>query len=315
MARDPRRDTPRANRPAVAAARATGRFDRGLLADERRERRALFGLCAPSLLLIGVILCVPIGWLFWLSVVGANGGLSMENYRRLWESSAYVGVLRTTFGIGFLVTGICLVLGYPLAYLLAEVPRRTGAVLMVAVILPYWTSVLVRTYAWLVLLQRRGLVNTVLMSTGIIDEPLRLVHNLTGTVIGMVHIMLPFMVLPLYAAMRAIDRDYLKAAASLGASPTVTFWRVFFPLSLPGTLAGTFLVFVLCLGFYVTPAILGGGRVIMIAQHIQGTLELYAHWGAASALGVLLLVLTLAILYLASRLGHLTGLRIVAGGP
>ena len=129
----------------------------------------------------------------------------------------------------------------------------------------------------------------------------------------MVHIMLPFMVLPLYATMRVIDRSYLKAAATLGASPIAAFWQVFFPLSLPGVFAGVFLVFVLCLGFYVTPAILGGGRVIMIAQDIQNTLELYANLGAASAFGVVLLVLTLAILFVASRLTNFGRIGVWAG--
>ena len=301
-------------RSASTAAGAAPPMDVALRADERRERLALFGLCTPSLLIVGLFLFIPIGWLFWLSLLGADGSVSVDNYRRLWESDAYLKVIRTTFEVGAVVTAVCLLLGYPLAYLLSELPRRLAALLMIAIILPYWTSVLVRTYAWLVLLQRRGVLNTALIATGLIDEPLRLVHNFTGTVIGMVHIMLPFMVLPLYAAMRAIDRDCLRAAASLGASPTVAFWRVFFPMSAPGTLAGAFLVFVLCLGFYVTPAILGGGRVIMIAQHIQNTLELYANWGAASALGVVLLALTLAILYLASRLGHVLRLGIPTSG-
>ena len=127
-------------------------------------------------------------------------------------------------------------------------------------------------------------------------------HNTTGTLIGMVHIMLPFLILPLYANMRAIDKDCLKAASSLGATPTRAFWTVFFPLSLPGLFAGLLIVFVLCLGFYVTPAILGGGRVIMAAMKISSNIELYFSWGAASALGVVLLVVTMAILFLASKL-------------
>ena len=144
-----------------------------------------------------------------------------------------------------------------------------GSMIFVSVLFPFWTSLLVRTYAWLVLLQRRGLVNTWLQETGIVDEPLRLVHNFTGTAIGMTHILLPFMVLPLYAAMTAVDRDYVRASASLGASPLKSFWQVFFPLTLPGLLAGVVLVFVLCLGFYVTPAVLGGGRVLMWSMSIE----------------------------------------------
>jgi putative spermidine/putrescine transport system permease protein/spermidine/putrescine transport system permease protein len=140
------------------------------------------------------------------------------------------------------------------------------------------------------------------MSLGLIDEPLRLVHNFLGATIGMAHIMLPFLVLPLYASMRAIDRSYVRAAATLGASPTKAFWDVFVPLSLPGLFAGISLVFVLCLGFFVTPALLGGGKVIMIALRIDMNLRLYNSWGAASALGVVLLAATLIILYFTARL-------------
>jgi putative spermidine/putrescine transport system permease protein/spermidine/putrescine transport system permease protein len=173
---------------------------------------------------------------------------------------------------------------------------------MIAVLLPLWTSLLVRTYAWLVLLQRRGLVNTWAMQLGIWSEPVTLVHNLTGTLIGMVHVMLPFMILPVYGSMVAIDRDTLRAAANLGASPARAFWSVFFPLSLPGLMTGALIVFILCLGFYVTPAILGGGKVIMVASRIANDIEVLVNWGGASALGVVLLVLTLAFLYGAARL-------------
>jgi putative spermidine/putrescine transport system permease protein/spermidine/putrescine transport system permease protein len=170
------------------------------------------------------------------------------------------------------------------------------------VLVPFWTSLLVRTYAWLVLLQRRGIVNSFLVGIGVVDQPLRLVHNLTGTVIGMVHIMLPFLVLPLYASMRSIDPTYTRAAASLGASPVRAFWEIYFPLSLPGLIAGLVLTFILCLGFYVTPAVLGGGQVQMIAQRIEASVHLFPTWGPASALGVVLLVLTGLILLASHRL-------------
>ncbi len=189
---------------------------------------------------------------------------------------------------------------------------RAANLCLIAVLLPFWTSLLVRTYAWLVLLQRKGLINTWGMQLGWWDEPLALVHNLTGTLIGMVHIMLPFLVLPLLGAMRAIDKDYLKAAANLGASPTRAFWSVFFPLSMPGLLAGTLIVFILCLGFYVTPAVLGGGKVIMVSNHIANDIELFFNWGAASALGVVLLVLTLLFLWLASKMLRLE--QVLGGG-
>ena len=271
-----------------------------LAAAERREARGLFLLCAPATLLIAVVVFLPIGWLFALSFTTSAGGFSLEHYERMLHP-AYTKSFQTTFELSFLVTGICILLGYPLAYLMSQVGTRWRAVIFVCVLFPFWTSLLVRTYAWLVLLQRRGLVNTWLQDVGAIDAPLRLVHNFTGTAIGMVHILLPFMVLPLYAAMTSIDRDYARAASSLGASPVKSFWQVFFPLSLPGVVAGVVLVFVLCLGFYVTPAVLGGGRVLMWSMSIERSVAVYADWGAASALGVVLLVVTLGILWAMNR--------------
>ncbi len=164
-----------------------------------------------------------------------------------------------------------------------------------------WTSLLVRTYAWLIILQRRGIANDLLMSLGLTDAPLALVHNLTGTVIGMVHIMLPFMILPLYAAMKSIDPIYNQAAAAFGASPSRAFRDVFLPLSLPGLAAGATLVFVITLGFYVTPALLGGGKVQMISMRIESDVSMYANWGAASSLGVVLLLTTLLMLFIVKK--------------
>ncbi|MEO1470420.1 MAG: ABC transporter permease, partial [Pseudomonadota bacterium] len=197
------------------------------------------------------------------------------------------------------------------AYFLSQLPARAANLCLITVLLPFWTSLLVRTYAWLVLLQREGLVNDWAIGMGLWDEPLKIVHNMTGTLIGMVHIMLPFLILPVYSSMKSIDRDYLKAAANLGAGPVKAFWTVFFPLSLPGLFAGALIVFVLCLGFFVTPAVLGGGRVIMVSMKIASNIELFVNWGAASALGVVLLILTLAILWLAARFVKLERL---AGG-
>lgn len=278
---------------------------RGLRRDERVERLALVSLGGPAVLLALVTMVLPVAWLFGLSFLADDGSLSLMHYRRMLEQPSYARIFVATFKVSFITTTACVVLGYPLAYVLAQLPRRVANLLLIAVMLPFWTSLLVRTYAWLVLLQRQGLVNTWGMALGLWDEPLVLVNNLFGTLVGMVHIMLPFLVLPVYGAMRAIDRDYLKAAANLGASPTVAFWRVFFPLSLPGLLAGSLIVFIICLGFYVTPAVLGGGKVIMVSNQIASDIELFFNWGAASSLGVVLLVLTLVFLWIASRLTRL----------
>lgn len=266
------------------------------------ERLGLLGLVAPALLLITVTMLIPVGWLFYLSTLSDQGSFSLEHYQRMWQQPSYGRTFVTTFKVSALTTAICIVLGYPLAYFLSELPKRAATLCMIAVLLPLWTSLLVRTYAWLVLLQRSGLINTWGIGLGLWDEPLALVHNLTGTLIGMVHVMLPFLVLPLYSAMRAIDRNYLRAAANLGAGPVRSFWLVFFPLAMPGLVTGTLIVFILCLGFYVTPAVLGGGKVIMVSSRIANDIELFFNWGAASALGVVLLVITAVLVLAAGRL-------------
>lgn len=280
--------------------------------DERREKLALFSLCAPASLLVSVIIIVPVGWLFWLSLFNDAGQLSPDNYARMFESKSYTRIFVTTFQVSLFTTMLCVLLGYPLAYFLAQLPRRWAALGMLAVLLPFWTSLLVRTYAWLVVLQRKGLINQWGMELGLWDAPVRLAHNLNGTLIGMTHIMLPFLVLPLYGAMKAIDFDCMKAAANLGASPARAFRHVFFPLSLPGLFAGVIIVFVLCLGFFVTPAVLGGGKVIMVSMKIETLVDLFFNFGTASALGVVLLGLTLLVLFAAHKLLQLD--RVLGGG-
>ncbi len=283
-------------RAAAAANRAA------LLRDARRERMRLFGLGTPALLLVIVLMVIPVGWLFWLSALADDGSLSAVNYLRLVALPSYRRILLATFEISAAATVLCVALGYPLAYTLSLLPERLANLCLLGVLMPFWTSILVRTYAWLVLLQRHGLVNEWGMRLGLWQRPLELVHDVTGTLIGLVHIMLPFLVLPAYGSMRAVDRECLRAAASLGAAPMQAFWRVFLPLSLPGVLAGALMVFILCLGSFVTPAMLGGGKVIMVANAIATDVQIFYNWGAASALGAVLLVLTGAILWAAARL-------------
>ncbi len=267
----------------------------------RRAEQALFaGLTVPATLVLLVVVFLPVFWLSALSFLDRAGEPSLENYRRL-GGDIYVDAFLVTLEISAAVTAICVALGYPLAYWLARQRQRVANLLLICVLLPFWTAVLVRTYAWLVLLQRRGLVNSTLISLGIIDQPLQLAFNLQASIIGMVHVMLPFLVLPLYASMKAIDGDLVRAAIGLGSSPTGAFWRVFVPMSLPGLFAGIVLVFVLSLGFYVTPALLGGGRVQMIAQRIESTITIFSNWGAASALGVVLLAMALGLVVLLNR--------------
>ena len=267
-----------------------------------KEQWMILGLAAPSIFSIIAIIMIPVGWLFYLSFIGNGGDFSLVNYQRMIEYKSYARVYLITFQVSILTTLLCVLIGFPLAYFLAQLPQKIAGILMLTVLLPFWTSLLVRTYAWLVLLQKKGLLNDFAIQIGLWETPVKLVHNMTGTLIGMAHIMLPFLVLPLYGAMRRIEKEMMHAAANLVAKPIQAFWKIYLPLSLPGMVAGSLIVFVLCLGFYVTPAVLGGGRVVMIATQITAILENQFNWGAASALGVVLLVTTMIILYLAGRL-------------
>ena len=267
-----------------------------------KEQWMILGLAAPSIFSIIAIIMIPVGWLFYLSFIGNGGDFSLVNYQRMIEYKSYARVYLITFQVSILTTLLCVLIGFPLAYFLAQLPQKIAGVLMLTVLLPFWTSLLVRTYAWLVLLQKKGLLNDFAIQIGLWEPPVKLVHNITGTMIGMAHIMLPYLILPLYGAMRPIEKEMMHAASNLGAKPIQAFWKIFFPISLPGLVAGSLIVFVLCLGFYVTPAVLGGGRVVMIATQITAILENQFNWGAASALGVVLLVTTMIILYLAGRL-------------
>ncbi len=269
---------------------------------ESREQWMLLGFSIPAILVVIAIILIPIGWLFYLSFIGNDGQFTMEHYQKMVEYKSYKRVFFTTFQVSLFTTIICILIGYPLAYFLASLPPRVAGFFMLAVLLPFWTSLLVRTYAWLVLLQKKGILNEFAMNIGLWDTPLKLVHNMTGTLIGMAHIMLPFLVLPLLGSMKKIDKDLMHAAANVGASPSKAFWTVFFPLSISGLVAGSLIVFVLCLGFYVTPAVLGGGRVVMVSTQITAILENQFNWGAASALGVVLLISTLLVLYISSKI-------------
>jgi len=265
----------------------------------RREQGLMLALALPALSVVVLLIVLPVGWLAWQSIY--HDGFTLENYRRILTEDVYWRTFLFTFEISLLVTGLALLLGYPIAYAAHAASKGWSIFILALVVLPFWTSVLVRAYAWLVLLQRTGVINQLLQGLGVISEPLALVHNTFGTVVATVHILLPFMVLPLYAAMQKIPADLMQAGASLGASPSHAFWRIFLPLSLPGVLAGSTLVFVLCLGFYITPELLGGGRTLMVSMLVSRNVELYNQWGAASAVGVVLLLSVGLIFYVVSR--------------
>ena len=213
------------------------------------------------------------------------------------DQSIYLDILARTFWMGFVITCICLVLAYPLAYLLANLPTRQSNLLMILVLLPFWTSVLVRVASWIVLLQSGGLINSALLSMGLIDKPLELVFNRTGVYIAMVHILLPFMILPIYSVMKGISPTYMRAAISLGCHPFASFWRVYFPQTYAGVGAGCLLVFIIAIGYYITPALLGSPNDQMVSYFVAFYTNTSINWGMATALGGLLLLATV-VLYL-----------------
>ncbi|WP_433362686.1 ABC transporter permease [Streptosporangium sp. CA-115845] len=267
-----------------------------------RARRPVLGASSLSLLgLVFVVLAfvVPLVLIMLRSFTEAPGGLHW--YGTFLGSEGYLRVLGTTFEVAVLTTLACLVLGLPFAWCMTIASPRLRTLLTIALMLPLWTSLLVRTYAWLVILSPKGLVNSMLMNIGLIGEPLKLVHNSTGVLIGMTQIMLPMMVLPMYAVMRSVDMRLVSAAQSLGARPAVAFYTVYLPLVMPGIMVGAVIVFIVSLGFFVTPQILGNAQSTMLAQIIEQQFSKLLNWGLGSAMSTVLLVLTLVVLAVAAK--------------
>ena len=220
------------------------------------------------------------------------------------SQQVYLKLFWRTMVLSVTITATCILLGYPIAWLMANLPARSANVLMILVLLPFWTSLLVRTSAWKVLLQQQGVINDLLVWIGLVadDNRLQLIQNATGTTIAMTHILLPFMVLPLYSVMKTIPPSYLRAAKSLGATNWTAFWRVYFPQSLPGIGAGSILVFILAIGYYITPELVGGTQGVFISNRIAYHISTSLNWGLAAALGSILLVLVLILYWMYDRM-------------
>ncbi|MFM0274399.1 ABC transporter permease [Paraburkholderia aspalathi] len=217
------------------------------------------------------------------------------------EQQIYLHVFSRTFVIGAVVTFIALLLGYPLAYWISTLSDRRANLVMILVLIPFWTSILVRVAAWIVILQSEGLVNKALIASGILHDPLSLLFNRTGVYISMTHILLPFMILPLYSVMKSIPPTYQRAAISLGSHPFAAFWRVYVPQTYPGIGAGALLVFILAIGYYITPALLGGPNDQMVSYYVAYFTNVTINWGMACALGGLLLAATLVLYVIYGR--------------
>ncbi|MEM9248732.1 MAG: ABC transporter permease, partial [Pseudomonadota bacterium] len=206
--------------------------------------------------------------------------------------------------MSLVIMGCCVLLGYPIAYLLATLPARQANLLLILVLLPFWTSLLVRTSAWKVLLQQQGVINDILVWVGLVadDARLTMINNQFGTIVAMTHILLPFMILPLYSVMKTIPPSYVRAAKSLGATPSVAFWRVYFPQSVPGIGAGCILVFILAIGYYITPELVGGTTGTFISNRIAFHISSSLNWGLAAALGTILLAVVLILYWVYDRI-------------
>ena len=267
-------------------------------------RRTGLAPALPTIVLLVAFFIVPVAILLARSVTEPEPGL--QNYAALLGSPTYARVFFNTFFVSGVVTVTTALIAFPVAWALALMPAFWARLLFGLILLSMWTNLLARTYAWMVLLQQTGLVNRTLMALGIIDEPLVLVNNLVGVTVGMVYIMLPFMILPLYGVIRKIDPAILQAAALCGASRTQALFRVLLPLAAPGLASGGLMVFVMSLGYFVTPALLGGTSYMMLAELIVQQVQSLVNWGLGGAAAFILLVVTLALYALQLRL---------AGGP
>ncbi|MFB8385789.1 ABC transporter permease [Microbacterium sp. NPDC055910] len=251
----------------------------------------------PLLIFLAVFFLIPLVEVLSMSVREGDGGLS--NYAEFFSTPAYVGVLLRTVGMSLLVTAVCLLLAFPYAYTMSIATPNWRKVLIALVLLPFWTSLMVRSYAWVILLQDTGVVNSLLELVGL--GPIPLIRNNTGVVIGMVQVLLPFLVLPLFSTLSNIDRRYVTAAISLGARPISAFRKVYLPLAAPGIAAGSLIVFVLSLGFFVTPQLLGSTQNILLSQLIQQQTNRLLNFGMGGTMAAVLLLSTLLILLVASR--------------
>lgn len=280
------------------------------------KRVSTFGgswvLLLPAIVLLVVVFLAPLVW-FYIQSLSSIGTFSeiVEQFVAVLGSKAVLTALSSTNWISLLVTLLVLLLSYPLAYYLATHSDWRFSLILFCIVVPYFTSVIVRTYSWMVLLGRNGLVNNLLLTLGVISEPLTLLYSKTGILIGMVYVLLPYMVLTLYASLKAIDPALMRAARGLGAGWWFAFTRVYFPLSLHGVVSGSLIVFILALGFFITPALMGGPSDVMLAMLVERAVEVTFDWASAAIMSLLLLVATLGLYAIYYRV---TDLRRMMGG-
>jgi ABC-type spermidine/putrescine transport system permease subunit I len=263
----------------------------------KRNWATLAVLLVPAVLLVALFFVYPLLGVLGLSVHDGTG-FTLAPLQQLYASKLAVVVLQRTFTLALTVTALCLLIGYPAAYFMAGLTPRRRAFMTYLILLPFWISILIRTYTWVVLLGREGVANKILITLGLIDRPVQILYTHLAAHIGMVQVLLPIVILTCLASMLDIDRDIVRAARVLGASPRQAFWKVFFPLSISGAATGGIICFILSLGFYVTPALLGGRSSAIIANLIDVQVHQTLNWGFAAVLATALLAATLASLAL-----------------
>jgi putative spermidine/putrescine transport system permease protein len=268
-----------------------------------RERLGALGFALPSFLILAGLFALPLLLLLGVSLVGPEG-LTLAHYRRLFGTPYYIGVIWNSLRLGLLTTLITLAVSYPAAFALARARGAVRSVLLATLFLPLAASVIVKAFAWTILLRSDGVVNAALMALGIIEDPIRMIFTETALIVGAVNIFLPFMVLPIYAVVAQLDPRYAEAAATLGASPFATFWRVIVPLTLPGVIAGVALVFSLAVSAYVVPTLLIGEKYPTLATTIAKAYLLAREPGFGAAAGVALLAIAIIVVTLSARLGQ-----------
>lgn len=280
--------------PTIAAPRSAAEpwFQKGMLNE--------FGLALPALAVLVLFLLVPLTFLLVRSLTDPTPGFG--NYIDLLSDPTYTKVLSNTFIVAGVVTTAALVIGFPVAWLLVILPSQASRWIFAIILISMWTNLLARTYAWMVLLQQSGIINRLLMSIGLINSPLPLIHNIIGVTIGMTYIMLPFVVMPLYANISSIDPALMQAASICGARPTQVFLRVLLPLALPGAGAAGLMVFTMALGYFITPAMLGGTESMMLGEMIVEYVQSLLQWGLGSAAAFILLAATLTLYAVYARL-------------
>ena len=264
-------------------------------------QKSLLLLVPPSLFLLQFMF-IPLVSILKLSFLNPEGGLSVDSYLRFFSDGVYFRVILLTLRVSLVVMLICLFLGYPVAYAMTKCSKRVTAFIMILVMIPFWTSLLVRTYAWMMLLRSDGVINNLLLKMGVISHPLQLMNNTLAVYIGMTHVLLPYMILSLYPVLESIDENYMKAAMNLGANTWQAFFKVYVPLSMQGVSAGSILVFVMAIGYFITPSLLGGSNTIMISQLIQVQVSRLLNWNFSSAVSMVLLLVSLLILFVSKKI-------------